>query len=463
MPVTPQNSHPIATTARRGLRIDAGTLLGIYTVALFVIPSNLIFPPLGAAGTPAGTLGILMLAWWCACRTVPSLWSPSSQPVRLAVLLFLLAVLASYVKVGLQPLQAVEINSADRAILRVLSFIGVALVAADGLRDREQLVSLLRRVLVCSTLVALVGIVQFYSGFDVVQYVQIPGLTSNGQLISVGERSNLRRVAGTAAHPLEFGVVMAITLGIAIHWLLTARRRLARQYVCVFLLALAAVLSGSRSAILATLVVLGTLYAGWDKRRRRAALLMIPLVVIALRLAAPGVLGTLVSLVRNAGRDDSIAGRTDDYAVAADFVARDPLLGRGFGTFVPDVHIILDNQYLAMLIEGGVIGVASLFGLFGIAWCSARGGRRVATDDAGRHLGQTLAACIAASSVVAATFDAFSFPMYFGLLGLLVGCCGAWWRIARTEAQGLHPGAFGQAPVDYELAPADRGAPSPPT
>jgi polysaccharide biosynthesis protein PslJ len=423
----------------RHRHIDAGTLLRVYVVCLFLIPSTLIIAPLGGAGTPAGVFGLLLLAWWCCCRMVPRLWNPSYQPVRIALLLLLLAVVASYIQVGLHPMEPLEIRSADRGMLRILSFTGVALVAADGLRDRAQLRRLLRVVLLCSSLVATFGLLQYYAGLDLVQYIRIPGLSSNGELVSIAERSNLRRVAGTTAHPLEFGVVMAVVLGLALHWLLNATHRRPRHYGCVFLLALASVLSGSRAATLGILVILVTLYAGWEPSRRRAALLVLPVAVVLIRLAAPGVLGTIVSLFLNAGSDDSVAGRTDDYAVVAPFLAENPAFGRGFGTFMPELHVVLDNQYLATLVESGLVGLVSLFALFGVAWCCARGGRRLVQDGPGRHLGQTLAACIAACAVTAVTFDAFAFPVYFGLLSLLVGCAGAWWRIARQESLTAPP------------------------
>jgi polysaccharide biosynthesis protein PslJ len=305
---------------------------------------------------------------------------------------------------------------------------------------------LLSRLVTFSAVIAAVGVVQYYLRFNLVDYLIVPGLSENTEMISVAERSGILRVAGTAAHPIEFGVVMAVSLPLALHRLLYAPRRFARHWLVLFLLALAASLSGSRSAILAMCVALVVLFAGWDWRRRRLALLLAPLVALAVRAVAPGVLGTILSLFRNHSRDSSVTGRTDDYAEVGAHFWHSPFFGRGAATWVPDLHIVLDNQYLVQLLETGALGLAAFTILLLTGWCLARGGRRLSRDEAGRHLGQTLAAAVAAAAVSAGTFDSLSFPMYAGLIFLLLGCCGAWWRIARDEANDEVAAAERQQP-----------------
>ncbi len=56
-------------------RWDAVTVLTWYAVALFLIPASQIVRPLGASGTPAMILGLMMLGWWGLARMVPDLGS----------------------------------------------------------------------------------------------------------------------------------------------------------------------------------------------------------------------------------------------------------------------------------------------------------------------------------------------------------------------------------------------------
>ncbi len=82
-----------------------------------------------------------------------------------------------------------------------------------------------------------------------------------------------------------------------------------------------------------------------------------PVAVVGLRLAIPGLVGTLYSLFSNLQNDPSVSGRTSDYAVVLGLFDQHAILGRGLFTFVPRYYRILDNQYLMILVELGVVGL----------------------------------------------------------------------------------------------------------
>ena len=69
---------------------------------------------------------------------------------------------------------------------------------------------------------------------------------------------------------------------------------------------------------------------------------------------------------------------------------------------------------------------------------AARGARRLSTDERTRDLGQALAASIVVPATALFTFDAFSFPLFTGVMFLLLGACGTLWRLER-ERVGLAP------------------------
>jgi polysaccharide biosynthesis protein PslJ len=431
---------------------DTVTVLTWYAVALFLVPASLIFHPLGASGTPATVIGLLMLVWWGFARAVPHVGGAHGlQPVRWAVLLFAVGVLLSYVGMAMDYRLPVEVTGADRGMLNLLSWAGVALVTADGIRTRARLEKLLERVVLLAAVIAVIGAIQFFFGIDIAARISLPGLQPNGELTSLAERSTLRRVGGTASHPIEFGVVLAAILPIALHFavgrgpagLERSRKKKQRDWICLALIALGAFLSVSRSATLAIAAVLLVVFAGWPMRWRVQGTMWLPILLVGLRLAIPGLVGTIIALFESFDQDPSISGRTDDYSEVADRFATAPWIGQGFNTFVPPLYRILDNQYLVQLITGGVIGVVTLIGLFLTGWCCARGARWRSPEFGERDLAQALAASMLALALTYGTFDALSFPMVASLTFFLLGCAGALWRLAREE-HGIRPARAGR-------------------
>lgn len=419
-----------------GPTVDATTILAVYAFLLFCIPASLIFEPLGAPGTPAGVLAVACLGWWALSSVGPEMLRfHGLQPVRGALYLYAAVVLLSYIGAVANPLAPVELRAADRGLIALLAWSGVVLAAADGLVNVERLARLLRAVVLGGAFVAALGVVQFTTGFDVASYIRVPGLTPNAELAFIGERSIFRRVAGTTNHPIEFGVVLALVLPLALHFVFAdARRRRVRDVVALVLIAAAIPMSVSRSAVLGLGVAWLVMVVGWPRRQRLAAVAALPVFLVAMRLVVPGLLGTIRSLFVNLFDDPSVTGRTDDYAVIGGFVAEEPWLGRGLYTFLPDRYITLDNQYLLQLVETGILGLAALVGLLLSGLCCARGARRRSDDEWSRSLAQALTASIAASVVTFATFDALAFPMATGVTFLMIGVSGALWRMARASA-----------------------------
>jgi O-antigen ligase len=447
-------------TIRALQRADAAVFLVVLVVLLLGIPSALIFHPLGAAGTPANMLGMLMLLWWAAARLVPGLGvSARLQPIRIAMGIFVVIVLASYVSgmlhgwgmpVGLQERTAFgsgtldpaslgevavkEINAADRGLLSLAAWTGIALVAADGLHSKRRLDMVLKTIVVMGTFVAFLGMLQYFFALDLVKYFKIPGLTPNSDFGSIALRT-VRRVEGTAVHPIEYGVVLSAILPIAIHRAIYAPRgRRFFPWLAAGVIGVALPMSVSRSAILALFVAAVVMFAGWPTSRKIKGLVVAVVFGVGMKLMVHGLLGTVRSLFTNLGNDPSIEGRTEDYSVALRLFHEQPLLGRGFFTFIPALYRTFDNAYLLAIVEIGILGTLGLVVVFLTGIFTARGARLRATDDEARDLGQVLAASLSAVMVSAATFDMLGFPMAAGLTFLLVGCSGALWRLSRDQS-----------------------------
>jgi hypothetical protein len=457
--VTAQVSHlPAGETRLR--RTDAVTLLTIYVFLLMIIPSPLVFAPLGGAGGPDTIFGVLLLFAYLMTLASPALaLTRGRQPIRVAAVVFTCAVLAAYISANRRTLPSLEQNGADRGVILMLGWLGVMLVAADGIPSMERLNTLLRRIIMGATAISALAITQFFTGLDIARYIQIPGLISQTPYISLLTRNNLNRPSATAIDPIELAVVLAICLPIAIH-----RARFApagmrlRRWLQVALIGVALPMTVSRTGILALIVVAVVVPSVWPKRDRRIALGVGLIALAGMFLLAHGLIGELGSLFSQVGSDTSSASRTSAFGSSAPFIGQHPWFGRGFGTFLPATYFFTDDQYLLSLIEIGFAGLFCLLALFATGWMTARNARRMSSDPETRHLAQCMAAAVAVPAVSFATLDALSFAMAASLTFLMLGCVGALWRLARSEASvsggGLLPqGRGGSPPPGHEPPP----------
>ena len=431
-------THPRRFTPRG---LDASWFVGLYIVALIAVPSRLVITPLGAAGGPANMLALAALAWWACSRTVPGGMAWGFNPVRWAVIAFLLTMLGGWLAAAMRPLRALEASGADRTLMVVAGFAGVALLACDGIPDVQRLERLVRWLVNLVAVMATAGILQFYTGIDVARYVRLPGFTLEipvGQEFMLDERAGLRRVLATASHAIEFGVVLAVALPVALHLALTAAEEVrTRRWLAFGVIAFGVPLSLARSGVLGATCAMVMLWCGWAWPRKKAALKATVVYLALTRLLVDGLLGTIkgMFIVMFTG-DPSVEGRKMDYDEVARMFGERPFFGRGLGTFEPSIYFILDNQYLLTLVESGLLGMVAMIVLFLVGLFTARSAYRMA-HAAGMvelgELGRALAAAMLAVTVSFATFDAMSFHKVAGLLFVLLGIIGATWRLALVE------------------------------
>ena len=429
--------------AGRGGRGGPVRIVQVYAVLLVLIPPTHIIGPLGAVGTPATVLGLVALLLWGVGVLVPG-----DQPLRtvvpVRVVTGLLAgtFLLGYAVLHVRHVPGDELLGSDRMVLQVMSWIGVALLAAEGLRDRDEIGRVLRTLVGAVAIMALVGFLQFRSGIDLAVHAnRIPGLDANAALVSIQDRDGFRRPAGTATHPIEFGCVIAMTFPLALHLaVFDAARSRARRWVPLAAVAMGIPVAVSRSAILAAVVAAVVIFAGMEPRRRPHALAAGATMVLVVYATTPGLLGTIRNLFVLAGSDTSITYRTKDYDAVAQYVRQSPWLGRGPGTFLSSDYIVLDNQYLLTAVEIGLVGVL-VVGVYLLATAFlGRGARRRSADPAVRDLGQALAATSLAGAFAASTFDAFSFLMFAGFVPLCLGLAGSLWGTTRDAVAPAGPG-----------------------
>lgn len=425
--------------ALQGWRPDAATVVGVALLLAYVLPARLVLVGLGAAGRPALVLGAAMLAWWLVARLVPGMFVAGFNPLRVAVAAYVLTFMMSVLVGFARDMPVLEVSGADRSLLRTAGLIGLTLVVCDGVRTRQRLDALLRTYLGAATFMAAVGSLQFLFDFDLAPRLQFPGLTQNGDIIGIAGRGvEISRVAGTAGHYIEFGVLLTLAVPIALHFAFHSHTQGRRNYyrgLSAFLV-LASFYSVSRSAVVSIMVAAAFTATGWPWRRKVNMAVLAVIFLVIVRAFQPGLLGTLRSLFNNLENDPSIEGRTKDYEVVAPLILERVWLGRGPGTYSPTNYVLLDNQWLNILITNGVVGVVAFGALLLTAVVLAARVGRWAGNAEDRNLGRAVCASIIAAGAISFTFDSLSFSTFAVTLFVLLGVAGALWRLTDGPGPG---------------------------
>lgn len=429
-------------------RRDVATLLTIWLVMLYLIPARWVLGPLGGAGTPAILIGLLAAFWWVGGRLDPGLGlDREPQPARYLLLFYCWCMGVGVAAALLRPLTGLEASGVGRGLLVLLSLTSVALLAADGIHSQARVETVLRRLVGIGSAVAIIGILQRVARIDLVPFLRIPGLQLSKELWTFGDRHGMTRPGATAQHPIEFSVVMAMILPLALHFALAARERGERQrfWAATAVVFVAIPMSLSRSGLLGLVIAMGIMAIGWTWRQR-ARILGLGLVgFTGLWLTIPGLLGTIRGLVTGIDDDVSIQARTERIPKVLELVAERPWFGHGFGTYNLEDYFLLDNQFYKTSIEGGFVGVIGLLALLLLPAFIALRVRQNGALQAQRDLALPLVAGIFVAGITVATFDAFFYHIYRGTLFLLIGCLGALWRLSVRSAddeQSPHPAAY---------------------
>jgi O-antigen ligase len=410
-------------------------MLLAFVAVLVGIPSSLIFGPLGAAGTPAGVLGILLLVLVGVSRLSQRRQDRAMTPVLWVLLFYILAMLAAYAAGMLRPITAAETTSADRGLLMLASYAGIVLAISDGISTRERLDRFLKAVVLAGSVLAALGVLQFFLSIDIAKYIKVPGLTANHAVGGLIERAGFVRINATAAHPIEFGAVLTLILPIAIHYAFHAPRGNRKwPWLAVVLMGFAVPLTVARSAILGIAVVLLLLFFTWTGRQRRNAILLAPFAILLLKIPAPHLISTLLHLFTRAANDPSVQNRLGDYRAAGFYISRYPIIGHGYQTFLPQLYRTFDNVYLGVLVEAGVIGFTALVLLIVGPGLAALSVRKRSIDPVTRSLAYSLMVSAAVALSTFATFDAFSFPMATGIFFVIIGSISCLWRLERAPS-----------------------------
>lgn len=333
----------------------------------------------------------------------------------------------------------------------VASYAGMAIAVALLFDDDER-----ARILVLAATVgviysALRGIEQVAWGLEQTEKIaRESGLVTEGSAFAA--RLASRRAFGGFVSPATYGGVALFCIPLAVVCACGTRERALRLagWAGVVLGACAVVLSGSKAALAAALVVALLLLAGsWRRLRPAVRWLVLAVVVVAVAggLAVGRRLGT--------GALAESARVRLGYWQGAMRVWEDYPLGVGLGNFglayprvkeaVAEETQLVHNDYLQLLAEAGPLAAAGLFALaLVVVAAAASAGRFCAEGEAGGNLlrlGRRAAAVACALALVRAAVDYVLYEpsqgVLFGMaLGLAAGGCREW-RPSRSVVHVL--------------------------
>ena len=305
------------------------------------------------------------------------------------------------------------ITFVEKGELQLLSYVALFFIVVRVVRSSE-LASLSRLILWLSCATSLGTLIESRNGYNVFYEVASkllsPIATVQPAPTDIHPVNGAKlMIVGPTEHPLALASLLSMALPFAIVPLLNATRPQERmKYLGAIALIIAATLSTQeKTAILAPITVIITLAIF-----RPAMLRWLPLGVLVLipiiHVAAPGTLSDVKALLP--GSSNYSDGRTLDYSAIKPDILSNLLIGRGFGSLDPlnmRWYRILDNQYLDLVWETGVIGLAA----YGWMVCAPIFVARRLSRRAVLNAGTAVAAAggCAAFVTVSATYDAMAF------------------------------------------------------
>lgn len=420
------------------------TIVTAFVVAIFVVPAR--YALFGMSTSML--LGLAALGLWLLHRVVSGP-GPTIRPNRMTWWIggFLAVKLVSYANAQLHFRPEDRVAAADRQMIVVLAFVGVALYLTELAGDRRRMHTVVNLIVAGAAFMASTAIIEQVTGADVAAWLKPPGFsvddaTEDGGALFAPERLGLTRAFGSATGPLEFSTMLLACLPLAVHRSVYGRTTFESRLgaLASFLIVLGLPMSVSRSAVVGLVLATGLILLGLGPRDRRRVVTGLGATALVLFVAFSAVGGAFVQLLSSfVSESDStiltLEGRTDDYELVGSLARDRPVLGLGLA--VHDVteprlidgqrvrNLFLDNQYLSELVSGGLVGLVTLIALPAAAIGSARRARRHASEAADKNLAYSLATAVAIMMLTFAFFDALAFRSTTGLFFVLLGLIGA--------------------------------------
>ena len=396
-------------------------LTGIVLVILFIPIRRYVIPgDLPIDLEPYRALMALMVVMWGVALLIDPAVRLCRSGFEVPIAAIVVAVMAS---VALNP---ARVSAASDDVVKdlsfLLSFLLLFYLIISVVRGRRQIDRILSVLVVGGSVVALFALVEARTRWNV--FNEMSSVLPFLDVVEIPEersRGGALRTFGPAQHPIALGAAMVTLLPLAIY---LARTRASRWWwLCVAAVSLGVFASVSRTSVVMLAVAAVMFLILRPRATRRILLPALVLVPLLVHVALPGTLGALKTsffpeggLVADQQRSAGSAGsgRLADLGPAFEEAAKTPLFGQAYGSRVvggesPGENAqILDNQWLKLLLETGVLGlVAWLWFLVAIIRRLSRAAKE--DPDPSGWLFVALASSVTAFAVGMLTLDSFSF------------------------------------------------------
>jgi hypothetical protein len=299
--------------------------------------------------------------------------------------------------------------------IRSLSAFMIYVLVVDTIRTRSDMRWLIQ-VLLWST------VIPIFNGIN--QFV-----TNGGDRVS-----GVNRIYGTFSHPAAFSMFMAQLLPLAVVMLLHTRSRIAKVALVVLVPGIAFSIYGAqtRGAWIGVFVAVAVFMGA----RARWSLLLVPLMAGALFFGVPSIRARFQQAGNQSG---SLVWRQEQWsnAIAIESPVQLVTIGAGFDAVEARTGNLTHNEYIRLLVETGVIGLAIMLMLYRRLGMMAIEAYRKAETPFERDLMLAFLMAFAARAVIALSDNIIVYPAlewyFWAFAALMVAASGAY-----------QPGRFGQ-------------------
>jgi hypothetical protein len=242
-------------------------------------------------------------------------------------------------------------------------------------------------------------------------------------------RDSIGRISvyGPAGQPLELATILGMMLPFA---LLRAIETPEKRRRMLYMLAAGLMVAGAmatvrKTSFIAPTVGVAVLIAYRPRVIVRKLLPLALILGVVVHFSSPGAFGSVLSQLNPTAFNSVLTtkDRTSDYDAVRPDVMSHVLFGRGYQTYDGHKYRILDNEYLALAIGVGFVGLAAYLFIFGAALTAAHPTIR-GPDPRRASLALACAGAVAVMAVVTLLFDNLSFPhvpyLFFFIAALIV-------------------------------------------
>jgi hypothetical protein len=407
-------------------------LLAGFVVMLFTIPFDSITLPINLPlDSKLDRIYLIPLAlmWICSVAIVTGPARPRIRLTRvhIAGLAFFAVCCLSLVlnREALINLGELELGLKKLALLA--TYLLFFAIAASTIRPRE-VPRFVTMMIVLAVIAAVGGILEYRLKIN-------PFYQWTGKILPVAmppdifTRDSIGRISvyGPAGQPLELATILGMMLPFA---LLRAIETPEKRRRMLYMLAAGLLVAGAMATVRKTSFIAPTVgvLVLIAYRPRVVVRKLLPLALIlgvVVHFSSPGAFGSVLSQLNPTAFNSVLTtkDRTSDYDAVRPDVMSHVLFGRGFQTYDGHKYRILDNEYLALVIGVGFIGLLTYLIIFGATLTAAHPTIR-GPDPRRSSLALACAGAVAVMGVVTLLFDNLSFPhvpyLFFLIAAMIV-------------------------------------------